>query len=181
MQKRFLSGVGCLAMMLSLAGCEVKDEIQPQAGRSGKQAQKSDPPSTPEVKPEAPRLMRGNLRFVEGYRAGAELAAQTKKPMLLFFTAEWCHFCHQMANEAFTDEQVVNLSDRFVCVLVDADREPQICQHYGVRAFPTIQFVSSRGQQLHTMVGKKSAHDLVREMHSALQALARVTVETKTL
>ena len=64
--------------------------------------------------------------------------------MLIFFTAQWCRFCHQMADEAFTHPQVVSLSEHFVCVLVDADSEPEICRKFGVTGYPTIQFVSPR-------------------------------------
>ena len=52
---------------------------------------------------------------------GWRTAERENKPLLLFFTAQWCHYCHQMAGEAFTNPQVVSLSEKFVCVLVDAD------------------------------------------------------------
>jgi thiol:disulfide interchange protein len=121
------------------------------------------------------------LNFVEGYRAGFEAAATEKKPMLLFFTAEWCHYCHELAAEAFTDERVVSLSQRFVCVLVDADREADVCRYFQVRSYPTIQFVSARGQILNRVVGKRRGHELVRQMHAALQAVARTQTDERTV
>ena len=124
-----------------------------------------------------PEIVRGGLHFIEGYRAGAEAAALQKKPMLLFFTATWCHFCHQLAADAFNDASVVGLSERFVCVLVDADQEPQVCQYFGVRSYPTIQFISARGQPLNRMVGRRPGPELVRQMHTALQTLARAPAE----
>jgi thioredoxin-like negative regulator of GroEL len=78
-----------------------------------------------------------------------------------------------MANEAFVQEQVVGLSERFTCVLVDADREPEICRQFQVRGYPTIQFLSPVGVPLNRVVGKKPGHQLVIEMHAALQAVAR--------
>jgi thiol-disulfide isomerase/thioredoxin len=121
-----------------------------------------------------PQIVRGRLQFVDGYRAGVEAAAAQRKPMLLFFTASWCSYCHQLAADAFTDESVVRLSEQFVCVLVDADREPEVCQQFQVSGYPTIQFVSSRGQLLNRVVGKRPGHVLVRQMHAALQGLASV-------
>ncbi len=93
--------------------------------------------------------------------------------MMLFFTASWCTYCHQMAAEAFTVPQAVELSQRFTCVLIDADAEASVCQMYDVRGFPTIQFVSPGGAPLNRLVGKQPGQQLVMEMHAALQAVAR--------
>jgi thioredoxin-like negative regulator of GroEL len=144
------------------------------------------PSSTPPAQPAAakpvepavppanrPQIVRGSLRFIEGYQAGYAAAVEQKKPMLIFFTASWCHFCHQLAADAFNDATVVNLSERFVCVLIDADREPEICSYFRVRSYPTIQFVSARGHLLNRMVGKRPGRELSRQMHAALQSLAR--------
>lgn len=123
--------------------------------------------------PEATKVARGHIQFVEGFRQGYEQASREGKPMLLFFTARWCEYCHQMADEAFVQEQVVSLSERFVCVLIDADREPEVCRQFQVRGYPTVQFLSPWGTPLNRVVGKKPGHQLVIEMNAALQALAR--------
>jgi thioredoxin-like negative regulator of GroEL len=93
--------------------------------------------------------------------------------MLVFFTAEWCRYCHQMANEAFGQPPVVALSQHFVCVQIDADAERDVCQQFRVQAFPTVQFVSVRGVPLNRIVGKKPSRDLVLAMQAALQSVAR--------
>ncbi|HEX3726811.1 MAG TPA: thioredoxin family protein, partial [Pirellulales bacterium] len=120
-----------------------------------------------------PQVARGNLNFVEGYRAGSIQAAAEAKPMLVFFTAQWCRYCHQMADEAFTHPQVVALSQRFVCVLIDADAEPDVCRQFQVSGFPTIQFLSPSGVPLERVVGKQPGHQLMMAMQSALQNVAR--------
>lgn len=122
-----------------------------------------------------PRIERGRLQFVPGFEQGLQQAQREGKPMLLFFTAHWCSYCHQMASEAFTHDQVVSLSDRFVCVLIDADQQPEICREFRVRGYPTIQFLSPRGVPLNRVTGKKPGHQLVMEMQAALQAVARRT------
>ncbi len=115
-------------------------------------------------------IARGELLFYTDYRQGCEVARQQNKPILLFFTATWCHYCHEMARESFTNNQVINLSDRFVCILVDADASPMLCRTYGVRGFPTIQFLSSYGAPMQQLVGKQPTYELIHQMSSALEA-----------
>lgn len=168
-QKTFAVGValGCAL----LAGCGEPPASPPTSVQPEPSAAM---PVAPVAAPQtSPQIVRGQLRFIEGYRGGAKVAAAQRKPMLLFFTASWCGYCHQLAADAFTDASVVSLSEQFVCVLVDADREPEVCQEFQITGYPTIQFVSSRGQPLNRMVGKRPGQELVRQMHAALQGLAR--------
>src|SRR5258708_7014516 len=92
----------------ALFGCEMGAEGTPIVWREPPEAAAPLAMPEPEAAPLAetpraaasPRVARGSLRFVEGFQRGYEQATAEAKPMLLFFTAEWCHFCHQMADEA---------------------------------------------------------------------------------
>ena len=178
-----------LAAAAVAGGCEIGTETFPTAA----DAPAADAPSidvapaqpplrkvAPRVAPAQPAIARGKLRFIEGYRPGYAQAAAQHKPMLVFFTARWCDFCHQMADETFTDPRVVRLSERFVCILVDADREPDICGQFKVSGYPTIQFVSPRGAPLNRLVGKQTSGQLLPVMQSALAHTARRDAEKST-
>jgi thiol:disulfide interchange protein len=148
----------CAAATICLAGCS--ESSQPAIEETA-------------ATDSSPGLAHGRIRFVEGYRRGCEVARAQGKPVLLFFTATWCDYCHAMARDAFCQEPVVNLSQQFVCVLVDADAEPDVCRQFRVRGYPTIQFLSPRGMPLNRITGKQPGHQLVMEMQAALQAIAR--------
>jgi thiol-disulfide isomerase/thioredoxin len=178
----------CALLLVGLlAGCEVGIEEGPRD--TAQAPAPADSPRDPTARQaqfterqpttNSPRVARGYLHFVEGYQQGFGQATAEGKPMLLFFTAEWCHFCHQMADEAFMHPQVVSLSEHFVCILVDADLEPEICRYFQVTGYPTIQFLSSRGVALERIVGKKPGHQLMMSMQAALQAVARRTDDTE--
>ena len=74
----------------------------------------------------------------------------------------------------------MSLSEQFVCVLVDADAEPEVCRQFRVKGYPTIQFLSPRGTPLNRVTGKQPTVQLVMEMQAALQAVARRIDEPRT-
>jgi thiol:disulfide interchange protein len=153
-----------------LAGCEFGVQ-EPAAATAPAAATRNQPE----------RVAAVLSRFSHDFAGASQQAAREGKPLLLFFTAEWCQFCQQMADEAFSNPQVQSLSNHFVCVLVDADAEPQLCTRFDVTAFPTIQFVSPRGVALQRIVGKQPGHQLMMAMQAALQSVARRTTDTNPL
>lgn len=164
-----------LAVLL-LAGCEVSDAPVPAPAPSSPpvSSAKSPAPSLfPSTGTSTSSAQHHGLSFVSGFESGYAKAMAAGKPMLVFFTAEWCHFCHQMADEAFRNPQVVGLADRFVCILVDADAEPEVCSKFRVQGYPTVQFLSPRGVPLNRLVGKKPSEQVMTAMQAALQNVAR--------
>jgi thiol:disulfide interchange protein len=197
---RILGQWSAAVLLALLAGCEVSVENEPQATAPDSAPAAGAPinisstvskpvgipagelpvtsvevPLVPVTRSDAKndRVAHGNLHFIEGYQQGYKHALENGKPMLVFFTAEWCQYCHQMANEAFVHQQVVSLSERFVCILVDADKEPEVCRNFRVQGYPTIQFLSPRGVPLNRIVGKKPGHQVTMAMQAALQNVAR--------
>jgi thiol-disulfide isomerase/thioredoxin len=115
---------------------------------------------------------QGRLFFVNDVRRGCEVASQKSLPCLFFFTADWCTFCHRMAENAFVDDRVGEIGQNFVCILVDADRERDLVGYFAVTGYPTVEFVSPRGQSLHRLVGQQSPENLAAGMQAALGRFA---------
>lgn len=117
----------------------------------------------------------GQLYFVKDVRAGLRLASEQQVPCLFFFTAEWCTFCHHMAETAFIEPAVGDLGRNFVCILVDADRNKDLCQYFSISGFPTVEFTSPQGHSLHRLVGQQSPESLAAGMRAALGRYAWVS------
>jgi thiol:disulfide interchange protein len=168
---RYFNVRACAYLLFSLlVGCEIGVE---QPGPTTTRPTAASTAAGQSNQPAANQILTGQLHFVASYEQGYRQAAGEGKPILLFFTARWCKFCHQMAEEAFTNPQVVRLANHFVCVLVDADAAPDVCQQFQVTGYPTIQFLSPRGAVLGRVVGKKPGHQLMMAMQAALQNVAR--------
>ncbi len=148
---------GAVIVLAFVWGCEV-GTAPPESTAPPAKAERNAPPA---------------LQFIDGYQQGLAAAAQQRKPLLVFFTASWCDYCHQMADEALLDPKVVRLGQQFVCVRVDADAEPNVCRLLEVAGYPTLLFLSPRGVPLERVVGKRPGHEVLIAMQAALQHVAR--------
>jgi thiol:disulfide interchange protein len=160
-----------VAVLLALLGCD-------RHGNLG--GSRAVPAALVEVAPQLIEL-HGNLHFVNDPQVGLQAAVDHSLPCLLYFTAEWCTYCHQMEAAAFSDEAVGTLGEEFVCILIDADRMPQLCLSRGVSSYPTIQFIAPDGRMLHRLVGCQSAASLATGMRSASERYAWQTSSSTTL
>ena len=114
----------------------------------------------------------GELHFIRDVETGFAQAEARGLPCLLFFTADWCTYCHQMEETAFRDPAVIKLAEAFVCIKVDADQYPGLCRQFEVTGFPTIQFLASDRRELHRLVGRQTAGSLATGMRAASQRFA---------
>jgi hypothetical protein len=76
-------------------------------------------------------------------------ARAARKPVLLAISAVWCHWCHVMDETSYSDPRVIaTVNERFVAVRVDNDRRPDVNRRYNMGGWPTVAFLTSRGEVL---------------------------------
>ena len=82
------------------------------------------------------------------WNEGAFAAARNEdKPVLLTLGATWCHWCHVMDQNAYSDERVIGLvNSRFIPVRVDVDQRPDISLRYNQGGFPSVAFITGTGE-----------------------------------
>ena len=93
-------------------------------------------------------------------------AAQTEsrasnKPILLYFTAEWCGPCQEMRRRVWSDAAVAEATKSVIPVRLDVDREPKLAQQYRVDAMPTFLMLSPGGEVSRTHVGAMEAQEFI--------------------
>src|SRR5215213_5232801 len=115
---------------------------------------------------------RGSIEFVRGWELGRRIAAERGQPCLVFFTAHWCTYCRRMEQTTFHDAAVLEAASQFVCVLVDADAEPEVCRRLQVSGYPTVELISPAGTSLGRMTGWQSAPGFVHSLQAALHRYA---------
>ena len=78
-----------------------------------------------------------------------DAARSEGKPVLLTLGATWCHWCHVMDQEAYSDHRVIRLvNDHFIPVRVDVDQRPDISLRFNQGTYPSVIFLTGEGQFL---------------------------------
>ncbi len=72
-------------------------------------------------------------------------AQKEDRPIYLSLSAVWCHWCHVFDETTLSDPQVIETLNRdFICIRVDADKNPHIQSRYLAGGWPTSAFLTPR-------------------------------------
>ncbi len=97
-----------------------------------------------------------SVAWAESYATAQPQAAQTGKPMILFFTGKWCVPCRIMKRNVWADERVAaTVNAAFVPVMIDVDGPDAAAAMslYGVGAPPNTTVIDSEGNVLRQRQG----------------------------
>jgi len=112
------------------------------------------------------------VRFCDDFEVSAWTAAEQDRPMLVFFVLPQCTNAQKMLKTTFSDKEIRELAQRFVCVLVDSSKNASLCEERHVKGFPMILLLSSHGAEIQRMSGFQNADELSVQMQVALQSTA---------
>jgi len=104
------------------------------------------------------------IQWVQNLPEGLRLAKESGKPVMLFFTADWCAPCVELKKYIFTDRRVVAASKRLINVYIDADSDFETLSAYKVRGIPAIFFLNPSGEMIKKYDGDRSAGSFVKQM-----------------
>lgn len=108
-------------------------------------------------------------------------ASQSGRLVLMKFTADWCGYCKKMERETFTRPAVAQVvNQRFVPVLVDADKHEELVQHLKIKGLPALLVVSPEMVILSRISGFQTEEKLLPKLHNVLAThKSSSTVQTR--
>ena len=97
-----------------------------------------------------------NVAWAKSYTAAQQDAADSGKPVILFFTGEWCVPCRMMKRQVWADEEVtatVNAQFIPVAVYVDDPENAALMAQYNIVGPPVTIVTDSEGNALRWRAG----------------------------
>ncbi|MDD5073038.1 MAG: thioredoxin family protein [Candidatus Omnitrophica bacterium] len=90
------------------------------------------------------------------------------KPVMIDFYTDWCGWCKKLDSDTYSDPKVNAASAKFICVKINADKEKDLTNKYGVSGFPTIIFLDSNGKVLQKIPGFLPPAGFLQNMNKIL-------------
>lgn len=105
-----------------------------------------------------------NIAWAEDFGAAQEQAAESGKPIILYFTATWCSPCRIMKRQVWADEEVMKLVNaEFVPVAIDLGNpdDAAVCARYTVKGTPVTIVTDPQGKALDWRAGRISKSEFL--------------------
>ena len=107
-----------------------------------------------------PAVLRG---WIDDFDEAKRLAAKERKLILVDFSgSDWCGWCMKLDKEVFATEEFLSKAPKkFILLMIDSPRDktrlseksakqnPGLRQRYGIRGYPTVLILDSRGEVLY--------------------------------
>ena len=97
-----------------------------------------------------------DIAWANSYAEAKERAENADKPMVLFFTANWCVPCRVMKREVWADRQVMSsVNSGFIPAAIDVDRPENsgLLSQFEIGATPVTIITNSQGIALDWRAG----------------------------
>lgn len=91
------------------------------------------------------------------YSEALKVSGETGRPVLAFFTADWCTWCRKMKSETMPNGQVQAVLKNYVLVYVDTDKDRAPANKFGVTGLPSYVITNYKEEKLKFDSGYKNA------------------------
>lgn len=92
-------------------------------------------------------MPKDKIEWLEWGKEAFERAKREGKPVILDIYGVWCHWCHQIEKNTYSDINVVRMvNEKFIPVRVDTDKRPDINERYNQGGWPSTVFLTADGR-----------------------------------
>jgi len=99
------------------------------------------------------------IAWADNFTVAQQLADESDKPIIIFFTAKWCSPCQIMKRQVWADDEVMStVNAAFIPVTIDVDNlnAAETLSRYRIGATPTTIITDSKGEVLQWKQGGMS-------------------------
>jgi thioredoxin-related protein len=122
-----------------------------------------------------PALARGAFKWETSLMEAQAVSKKTSRPVLIYFTTDWCGYCKVMEKETFTQEAVQKQASKYVAVKLDAEKAGKAAAaKYSVSSYPTFVMLDPSGKEMGRVNGYKAASDYMTRIDQILAGKAEL-------
>lgn len=107
------------------------------------------------------------VRWTENIGHAMKQHRETGRPMIVYFTADYCGYCRKMERDTWSAPKVVRrMQDGFVALKVDAEKHPELVKRLGVEGLPATILFNSEGERVQTLSGYSRSGTVIEFLDS---------------
>ena len=118
------------------------------------------------------------ISWKSDFQSALKAARESGKPVMVDFYTDWCGWCKKLDTDTYSNARVSSLSDKFVCVKVDAEKNARLAAAYKVTGYPTVLFIDGNGAVLQKVPGYLPADRFAAVMNNVLLTMPRAEKQT---
>lgn len=93
--------------------------------------------------------LENSLNSSDNYEQSLENAKVENKSIVLVFNQKSCSWCEVFKRNTLENQEVIdNLNSKFITVIVDINKNPEVASKYSVYGTPTIIFLDSNANEI---------------------------------
>ncbi len=123
--------------------------------------------SVREIAAEGAALLQAGVAWRRTLPAALQQAKELRKPVLAYFHVRGSEYCEKLASTVLADKEVVNASQEFVCVRIDAVRQAAVAKRHDVRGAPTILVLDADENEMTRIAGAVERAKLLARLADA--------------
>jgi|GEM_PF-1495939 thioredoxin-related protein len=112
------------------------------------------------------------------FQSALKSARESGRPVMVDFYTDWCGWCKKLDADTYSNARVSSLSEKFVCVKVDAEKEARLAAAYKVTGYPTVLFIDGNGAVLQKVPGYLPADRFAAVMNNVLLTMPQPGKQT---
>lgn len=86
--------------------------------------------------------------IASSYTDAIQRSGKNGKPVLAFFTAQWCQPCQQMKTSVLTDKSVMAVMTHYIFVMVDTDADKDAARKFSIQKIPAYVVTNYKEERL---------------------------------
>lgn len=111
-----------------------------------------------------------DVRWQSVPKTAFDTANREQRPMLVYFTADYCTFCRKLEATTWTHPEVTRrIADEFVPLKVDGERLPQLVAALRVDGFPAVVIVAPNGEEVGRVTGYVAPDQMLAALNKAAE------------